>query len=44
MTVLPEGKKLPLGPRRVFKPNDGHYCYYTIAAAVAESRALDELR
>jgi len=44
MAVLPEDEKLPMGPRRLFKPNDGHYCYYTIAAAMAESRALDELR
>jgi hypothetical protein len=44
MAVLPEDKKLPVGPRRWFKPNDGHYCYYTIATAVAESHALDELR
>jgi hypothetical protein len=44
MTVLPEDEKLPFGPRRLFKPNDGHYCYYTVADALAESRELDELR
>lgn len=44
MTVLPKDRKLPIGPRRVFAPNDGHYCYYSIAAAIEASRALDELR
>ena len=44
MTVLPEGKRLPPGARRLVKPSDGHYCYYTIADAVAASRSLDELR
>lgn len=44
MEVLPEGKKLPVGPRRLFKPSDGYYCYYTIDAAVTASRELDSLR
>ena len=44
MTVLPEGRRLPFGPRRLFKPSDGLYCYYTVDAAVAASRELDPLR
>lgn len=44
MIVLPEDEKLPFGPRRLFAPSDGQYCYYTIAAAMAASRELDELR
>lgn len=44
MTVLPEGQRLPSGPRRLFKPSDGHYCYYTVEAAAAASRELDEFR
>ena len=44
MSVLPENQRLPIGPRRLFKPSDGNYCYYTRAAALAASRELDELR
>lgn len=44
MSVLPEDQRLPIGPRRLFKPSDGNYCYYTRAAALAASRELDELR
>lgn len=44
MSVLPENHKLPFGPRRLFAPSDGLYCYYTIAAAMEASRELDELR
>jgi len=44
MTVLPEGRRLPAGSRRLFKPSDGHYCFYTIDAAAQASRELDPLR
>ena len=44
MTVLPKNEKLPKGPRRLFAPSDGYYCYYTIDDALAASRELDELR
>jgi hypothetical protein len=44
MTALPEGQRLPRGPRRLVKPSDGHYCYYTLKAALAASRELDSLR
>ncbi len=44
MTVLREDRKLPWGPRRLIAPSDGHYCYYTMADAVAASRELDALR
>lgn len=44
MTVLPAERKLPPGPRRLFAPSDGRYCYYTVAAALEASRELDELR
>ncbi len=44
MTVLPRGRRLPAGPRRLFKPSDGHYCYYTVDAAAKASRELDSLR
>jgi hypothetical protein len=44
MTVLPADRRLPAGPRRLFAPSDGRYCYYTVAAALEASRELDELR
>jgi len=44
MTALSKDEKLPVGPRRLFAPSDGRYCYYTIPAAIAASRELDELR
>jgi len=44
MTILPKDKKLPAGPRRIFSPSDGRYCYYTTEAAVEASRSLDNLR
>jgi hypothetical protein len=44
MAVLPKDEKLPVGPRRLFAPSDGRYCYYTVPAAVAASRELDDLR
>jgi len=44
MTVLPPDRKLPVGPRRLFAPSDGRYCYYTVSAALAASRELDGLR
>lgn len=44
MTVLPDGQKLPPGPRRLLKPSDGRYCYYTVPAAIEASQQLDPLR
>ena len=44
MTILPRSKRLPPGPRRLVKPSDGHYCYYTVPDAVEASRDLDHLR
>jgi len=44
MTVLPDEEKLPLGPRRLLKPSDGRYCYYTVPAAIEASQELDPLR
>ena len=44
MEVLPQDEKLPPGPRRLLKPSDGRYCYYTVPAAVEASRELDPLR
>jgi hypothetical protein len=44
MTVLPDGVKLPPGPRRLLKPSDGRYCFYTVPAAVEASAELDPLR
>ena len=44
MTVLPDEDKLPPGPRRLLKPSDGRYCYYTVPAAIAASKELDPLR
>ena len=44
MTVLPDEEKLPPGPRRLLKPSDGRYCYYTVPAAIRVSQELDPLR
>ena len=44
MTVLPDTEELPPGPRRLLKPSDGRYCYYTVPAAVEASKSLDPLR
>lgn len=44
MTVLPDEDKLPPGPRRLIKPSDGRYCYYTVPAAIQASEELDPLR
>lgn len=42
--VLPSNQRLPSSPRRLFKPNDGRYCYFTPKAAMAASRRMDRLR
>lgn len=44
MSLLPADQRLPRGPRRLFKPSDGRYCYFTVDAALELSRALDSLR
>ena len=44
MSVLPADKRLPRSPRRLIKPSDGRYCYFTVEAALDSSRALDDLR
>lgn len=44
MQVLPPEERLPRGPRRLVKPSDGRYCYFTAGAAVSFSRSLDSLR
>ena len=44
MQVLPRDERLPRGPRRLVKPSDGRYCYFTARAAVGFSRELDSLR
>lgn len=44
MTVLPDEEELPPGPRRLLKPSDGRYCYYTVPAAIRVSQELDSLR
>jgi hypothetical protein len=44
MTVLPDEDTLPRGPRRLLKPSDGRYCYYTVPAAIEASEELDSLR
>lgn len=44
MTVLPESEALPPGPRRLLKPSDGRYCYYTVSKAIEASKSLDPLR
>lgn len=44
MQVLPANQRLPRVPRRLFKPSDGRYCYFTPQAAAAASKRLDYLR
>ncbi len=44
MSVLPDEDRLPWVPRRLLKPSDGRYCYYTASAALRASRELDPLR
>lgn len=44
MTILPDEDELPPGPRRLLKPSDGRYCYYTVPAAIQASKELDSLR
>jgi hypothetical protein len=44
MALLPDDDELPPGPRRLLKPSDGRYCYYTVPAAVEASKELDPLR
>ena len=44
MSVLPSDKRIPPGPRRLFKPSDGRYCYYTHETAVRASAELDLYR
>ena len=44
MTVLPADRRLPPGPRRLVRPSDGRYCYFTAKAALEASRRLDSLR
>ena len=44
MSVLPAGERLPRSPRRLIKPSDGRYCYYTVQSALVASRSLDSLR
>ena len=42
--VQPPSQRLPPSPRRLIKPSDGRYCYYTVESALAASRELDALR
>ena len=44
LSTAPDEAKLPPGPRRLLKPSDGRYCYYTVPAAVEASKELDSLR
>lgn len=44
MEVLPAEQRLPRGPRRLLRPSDGRYCFYTVEGALEEHRALDPLR
>jgi len=44
MSVLPADQRLPRSPRRLIKPSDGRYCFFTVEAALEASRALDSLR
>ncbi len=44
MEVLSANLRLPRVPRRLFKPSDGGYCYFTPNRALDASRALDALR
>ena len=43
MSVLPAGERLPRSFRRLLKPSDGRYCYYTVQSALEASRSLDSL-
>jgi len=44
MEVLSPNIRLPRVPRRLFKPSDGRYCYFSPRKAIEASRALDSLR
>ena len=44
MLLLPEDRRLPPGPRRLVRPSDGRYCYFTVDGALNLSRGLDHLR
>ena len=44
MKVLPRDQRLPPGPRRLVRPSDGRYCYFTVDGALKLSRGLDHLR
>jgi len=44
MEVLAPDQRLPRGIRRLVKPSDGRYCYYTDQGALEASVALDDLR
>ncbi len=44
MTVLPQDRRLPPGPRRLVRPSDGRYCYFTVKQAREASHRLDYLR
>jgi hypothetical protein len=44
LQVLPLNQRLPRSPRRLFKPNDGRYCFLTPRPAMIASRRLDHLR
>jgi hypothetical protein len=44
MQVYPDDRPLPFDVRRIVRPSDGRYCYYTIPNAIAASRELDDLR
>lgn len=44
MQVLSSDQRLPRVPRRLFKPSDGRYCYFTPSSAKVASQRLDYLR
>jgi hypothetical protein len=44
MLVLARDRRLPAGPRRLIRPSDGRYCYFTVEGALQMSRGLDHLR
>jgi hypothetical protein len=44
MLVLARDRRLPAGPRRLIRPSDGRYCYFTVEGALQLSRGLDHLR
>ena len=44
METLAPGQRLPRSIRRMVKPSDGRYCYYTDQGALEASVALDDLR